>query len=855
MQTLTHSTDRGGHGDGVWTKPTRILLLVAIPALISGPAPLLGQDTTYALPDSFRHLGLPDDPLELARQVEAAGKRGEWRSSIELFQVGCVTDGGWAGAAFNGLEQLAETNDKVRSRFSSTIATHWNLDVRRARTECAADHPRIERLLTRYLREELQAGRLGSQEDYALSGIGFQILQDVVVSSDPETYALVQEVLHDGTVLDHYRERARSTLVEIRQRLYGETEAVADSTVLADAEEARPPEDRSLWGYPSLPADPAEFVWEFVEGIRQDGPGPSSGNIFLPGCVADGGWTADAFNGLVRAAEADSAVRGAFVYGFRSPLIRRDCAADIPRIEALLTRYLREAYEAGPITDGGGLGGVGEIAWQLASESDDPEVHALVREVLHDTTVHADVRESAWRGLIVMRRRIHGETWAVADSTVRSGADKAVFSGRYVVPNARKRYRIPDDPMEFVREVRGSPPILGGPQSVPAGTVPRDPADLFKVCPADGEWAAATFEALEQAAETDSVVRRRIADRIGLYWRYEVEQNTDRCSSVGHQRIERLLARYLREDLEAARLVSRGTAGQRVLGSLEAASDPETYELVEEVLHDTTVNEGIRFEAFSALPRIHQRLYGVTDEIADSAVRANACKADGLPFGYCVVPTSTLLGQDTTTYTIPDSLRYLQLSADPLEFVREVQTESPNRGWWRHLFKVGCVANGGWPEAVFNALERFSEINFEVRGRFAEEVASHWAVNVRYGYDRCAVDHPRIEALLVRYVREDHEAGWLGGSYLGPQIAWNALRRLGVSDNPETYALVRDILYDETVAQWFRESAWSSLAAMRQRMYGETEAGARNAVQAEAEKAGIDINCVPLLSHCVRMAR
>ena len=605
------------------------------------------------------------------------------------------------------------------------------------------------------------------------------------------------------------------------------------------------------WADMGLVEDPAESVRNIVGRIH-NGDAMSLGNIFLMGCVAESEWTAAVFNGLEGAAETDSAVRDALVYGIRSQWILDKCAVDYPRTEALLARYLREAHEAGPVTGMGGLGGVGEVLWLLGSRSDDPEVYALLREVLHDTTVHVGVRELAWEGLAEMRRRIHGETWTVADSTVRADAGEAIFSGRDI----RKWYLIPDDPTEFVREVRESPPILGGLQAVPAGTVLRDPADLFKVCAADGEWAAATFAALEQAAETDSVVRRRIGGRIGLHWRYGVEKNVDRCGSVGHRRIEHLLARYLREDLEAGRIAARGTAEPVVpIRTLEVSSDPETYALVRRILHDTTVAEMSRFEAFVVLTTIRRRLHEETFEVADSTVRADACGANGLPFGYCVVPSPVLLGLDTTTYTLPDSVRHLRLSTNPADFVREVRMGRADGRGPRSpadLFEVGCVADGGWPEAVFNALESFSEVNFEVRQRFADGLGTHWVVNVEGGYDRCTADHLRIEALLTRYLREDYEAGRLVGGY-GPDVARGVLRDLGASDNPETYALVRDILYDETVARWHREDAWSTLAGMRRRMYGETRAVADSTIVANAEKAGIDITCVPLLADCVQI--
>ena len=207
---------------------------------------------------------------------------------------------------------------------------------------------------------------------------------------------------------------------------------------------------------------------------------------------------------------------------------------------------------------------------------------------------------------------------------------------------------------------------------------------------------------------------------------------------------------------------------------------------------------------------------------------------------------SVLSGQ--TTYEIPESLRHLRLPNDPLEWVRDFVWKANNRESRsrppiaEHIFRVGCVADGGWAADAFAALEREAETDFEVRRAFTSAIGRHWSVNVEYGHDRCAVDHPRIEGLLTGYLRTEHQAGRLetGQDY---GVGWRILRHLSVSDDPNTYALVRQVFHDMKVEDGVRGYAWTALGEMRQRIYGETEAVADSTVRADARKAGVRLPC------------
>ena len=137
----------------------RLLALLAVLCLAGiGVPPLSGQvyytigRVTYTVSDS-----LPDDPAEFARQVQERSDVGRLRNVRDLFLAGCVADGGWAEAAFDGLERLAETDSAVRYAFASELGDHWDSNMGHKDDEkwgvfvlCDVDHPRIEGVLTRW---------------------------------------------------------------------------------------------------------------------------------------------------------------------------------------------------------------------------------------------------------------------------------------------------------------------------------------------------------------------------------------------------------------------------------------------------------------------------------------------------------------------------------------------------------------------------------------------------------------------------------------------------------------------------------------------------------------------------------
>lgn len=211
---------------------------VVVAALVPFPSLLSGQ-TTYQIPESLRHLRLPNDPLEWVRDFVWKANNRETRSrppiAQHIFRVGCVADGGWAADAFAALEREAETDYEVRRAITSAIGRHWSVNVKHGFDRCAVDHPRIEGLLTGYLRTEHEEGRLETGREY---DVGLTVLESIHVSDDPDTYALVRRVFHDMKVEDGVRSYAKTALKEMRQRIWGETEAVADSTVRADAGKA-----------------------------------------------------------------------------------------------------------------------------------------------------------------------------------------------------------------------------------------------------------------------------------------------------------------------------------------------------------------------------------------------------------------------------------------------------------------------------------------------------------------------------------------------------------------------------------------------------------------------------------------
>ena len=162
------------------------------------------------IPDSLAWIGLPDDPTELPGLV-AAGQR----PARDIFKVGCPSDGGWAGAAFEALLEAAEGNILVRRSLISALGSKLGYGDRWGGIpKCAAEIPRYEAWLAERLRREWRAGVLtiGSGRPT----LYLDLLVSLDSSKNPATHGLVSNIAKDSTVYEDIRSLAARFMVDHR---------------------------------------------------------------------------------------------------------------------------------------------------------------------------------------------------------------------------------------------------------------------------------------------------------------------------------------------------------------------------------------------------------------------------------------------------------------------------------------------------------------------------------------------------------------------------------------------------------------------------------------------------------------
>lgn len=164
-------------------------------------------------PQSLARLGLPDDPTKVPHLVATRNL-----PIFQLFQVGCPADGGWVAAAFDALEEAAETDTIVRGRLGSALGARLL-----SRELCAADLPRFDAWLAGQLRREWSDGMLAGYDPENMRPFG--LLTYLSYSQDPATQALVQDIAMDATVAGYWRDRAARAMIDQR---YGEDSAGTD---------------------------------------------------------------------------------------------------------------------------------------------------------------------------------------------------------------------------------------------------------------------------------------------------------------------------------------------------------------------------------------------------------------------------------------------------------------------------------------------------------------------------------------------------------------------------------------------------------------------------------------------------
>ena len=167
-------------------------------------------------------------------------------------------------------------------------------------------------------------------------------------------------------------------------------------------------------------------------------------------------------------------------------------------------------------------------------------------------------------------------------------------------------------------------------------------------------------------------------------------------------------------------------------------------------------------------------------------------------------------------YELPRSLSYLQLPADPIEFVRRMTA-----GEWMPLIllKVGCPSEGGWAGAAFAALEKAAETD----ARAFAALADLWSTEHRFARrqelghptagPQCPSDFPRERAdvWLAGQLRREWERGLLTP---GPDRSVAIFNAMVWATAPEAFEVVRGIARDPAVDGLLREWAAYTLHKM-----------------------------------------
>jgi len=188
--------------------PTQRLAAAWLLGLAFAIAPPVLAAQEYEVPDSLARFGLPDDPGDVPRYVVTRDL-----PIYQVFRVGCPSDGGWAAAALDALEEAAETDSVVRSRLTGSLGTRVVSE-----DMCPSDLPRFEYWLAGSLRRQWSDGVLGDEANDS-RGSPLFLMSYLSLSDDPATRTLVRRIAMDSTVTGTWRSQAARTMVTQR---YGE---------------------------------------------------------------------------------------------------------------------------------------------------------------------------------------------------------------------------------------------------------------------------------------------------------------------------------------------------------------------------------------------------------------------------------------------------------------------------------------------------------------------------------------------------------------------------------------------------------------------------------------------------------
>lgn len=184
---------------------TRPILLVTLATV--GPFPFAAQ-----IPDSLAHPGLPDNPVEYARQIaRESNERGVGSGAPDmesLYEAGCVSDDGWTTATFDEMYRIARTDAMMTYELASSIGTRF---MSRHPLPCdAGDRPGFEAWIRTSLRDMWESGKLSP--DYAEWSAWARAWtgpsRAMSRASDPDSRELIRSIAFDADVKDRIRYRA-----------------------------------------------------------------------------------------------------------------------------------------------------------------------------------------------------------------------------------------------------------------------------------------------------------------------------------------------------------------------------------------------------------------------------------------------------------------------------------------------------------------------------------------------------------------------------------------------------------------------------------------------------------------------
>ena len=185
------------------------------------------------------------------------------------------------------------------------------------------------------------------------------------------------------------------------------------------------------------------------------------------------------------------------------------------------------------------------------------------------------------------------------------------------LPDSLARTSLPSDPADF-------------PAKVAAGEI--SVMSMFRAgCPTYGGYAAAAYDALVQAAETDFGLRKKVVGDVGARLStiaIMAADGKETVCAVDTPLFEALFVKWVRREREEGLLLdfsSEPILSNRILSRLGSAKEPETHSFVRDIALDTMVYEKVRVDAARAMA--NQRSGGIIRWRAPGSLRERHLEA------------------------------------------------------------------------------------------------------------------------------------------------------------------------------------------------------------------------------------